>query len=191
MQPNRRLLIISFLVTLLALGGCSTTSEPETGAGTSPSQGESGATTSGYQGGQGYEGQQTAETGAATAGGQWSGSPLDDPSSPLYEKMFFFDFDSSEIRPEYLPALRAHAEYLIANPDQRVVIEGHCDERGSREYNMALGERRANAVRRFLEAEGVDPAQLETVSYGEEKPLDPRHNEEAWSVNRRAVLVYQ
>ncbi len=191
MQPNRRLLIISFLVTLLALGGCSTTSEPETGTGTSPSQGESGATTSGYQGGQGYEGQQTAETGAATAGGQWSGSPLDDPSSPLYEKMFFFDFDSSEIRPEYLPALRAHAEYLIANPDQRVVIEGHCDERGSREYNMALGERRANAVRRFLEAEGVDPAQLETVSYGEEKPLDPRHNEEAWSVNRRAVLVYQ
>ena len=186
MQPNRRLLILSFLFTLLTLGGCSTTSEPETsgGAGTTPGTGgtvETGGTATG--GG--------AETSAAQAGGQWSGSPLDDPSSPLYEKMFFFDFDSSEIRPEYIPTLRAHAEYLIANPDQRVVIEGHCDERGSREYNMALGERRANAVRRFLEAEGVDPAQLETVSYGEEKPLDPRHNEEAWAVNRRAVLVYQ
>jgi len=118
-------------------------------------------------------------------------SPLDDPNSPLYEKVIYFDFDQAEIRPEFLPTLRAHADYLINNPSARLIIEGHCDERGSREYNIALGERRANAVKRFLEAEGVSPLQLETISYGEERPAVPGHNEEAWAKNRRAELVYQ
>ncbi|WP_419630842.1 peptidoglycan-associated lipoprotein Pal, partial [Thiolapillus sp.] len=130
-------------------------------------------------------------TSAAGGGGAWTGSPLEDPNSPLYEKVVYFDFDTAEIRPEYVDTLRAHAEYLVNTPSARLVIEGHCDERGSREYNIALGERRADSVKRFLEAEGVSPVQLETVSYGEERPVDLGHNEEAWAKNRRAELVYQ
>jgi peptidoglycan-associated lipoprotein len=86
--------------------------------------------------------------------------------------------------------LHAHAGYLVANPSATVMIEGHCDERGSREYNIGLGERRANTVKQFFEAEGVDPAQLNTISYGEERPEMLGHDEAAWSKNRRAVLVY-
>ncbi len=177
---NRTLLsLITLLLATLLLAGCGTTSpfggEEDAGAASG------GGTTAG--GG--------AETAPAAGGGAWSGSPLDDPDSPLYEKVIYFDFDSSEIRPEFLPTLRAHADYLVNNPSARLVIEGHCDERGSREYNIALGERRANAVKRFLEAEGVSPLQLETISYGEERPAVPGHNEEAWARNRRAELVYQ
>ena len=106
------------------------------------------------------------------------------------QRKVYFDFDKSEIRPEFVDLLRAHAAYLAENPSAVVMIEGHCDERGSREYNIGLGERRANAVKRFLEAEGVDPAQINTISYGEERPEVLGHNEAAWSRNRRAVLVY-
>ena len=171
-----RLFLLPLFIGALFLGGC---------ASTSPEGDEAGA------GGEGVAGTEGAETSAARAGGAWSGSPLDDPSSPLYEKVVYFDFDSAEVRPEFLPMLRAHADYLINTPAARLIIEGHCDERGSREYNIALGERRANAVKRFLEAEGVSPLQLETISYGEERPAVPGHDEEAWSRNRRAELVYQ
>ena len=172
-----RLFLLPFFLGVLFLSGCGSTG---------PTEGEEGTAGGTTVGGAG-----SAETSAATAGGAWSGSPLDDPNSPLYEKVIYFDFDQAEIRPEFLPMLRAHADYLINNPSARLVIEGHCDERGSREYNIALGERRANAVRRFLEAEGVSPLQLETISYGEERPAVPGHNEEAWAKNRRAELVYQ
>ncbi len=164
-----------FLLTLL-LAGCGTTSTK---------------TTSNAGNNAGTETGSSAQSSAAREGGSWNGSPLDDPDSPLHEKVIHFDYDSSEIRPQYLPILRAHADYLINTPSARVLIEGHCDERGSREYNIALGERRANAVKRFLEAEGVSPLQIDTVSYGEERPVDPGHNELAWAKNRRAVLVYQ
>lgn len=157
------------------LSGCSSTGGPqdEEGAGTEMGGG-SGTNTS-----------------AAGGGGAWTGSPLEDPNSPCMKKVVYFDFDTAEIRPEYVDTLRAHAEYLVNTPSARLVIEGHCDERGSREYNIALGERRADSVKRFLEAEGVSPVQLETVSYGEERPVDLGHNEEAWAKNRRAELVYQ
>ena len=126
----------------------------------------------------------------AAAAGAWTGSPLDNPASPLYEKTIYFDYDVSAIEPAYFEALRAHATYLLGNPGTRLVIEGHCDERGSREYNIGLGERRAVAVRRFLEAEGVPARQLETVSYGEERPADFASTEAAWRKNRRAELIY-
>ena len=172
-----QLFVLPLFLVLLFLSGCSSTGSTEGEGGAA-----SGTTVEGSAGG--------AQSSAATAGGGWSGSPLDDPNSPLYEKVVYFDFDSAEIRPEFLPMLRAHADYLINTPSARVTIEGHCDERGSREYNIALGERRANAVKRFLEAEGVSPLQLETISYGEERPAVPGHNEEAWAKNRRAELVY-
>lgn len=131
-----------------------------------------------------------ASTSGATEGGSWRGSQLDNPDSLLYTKVVYFDFDRSEIRSESIATLRAHADYLLANGGVAVTIEGHCDERGSREYNIGLGERRATAIKRFLEAEGVASSQINTISYGEERPADPGHGEAAWAMNRRGVLVY-
>jgi len=131
-----------------------------------------------------------ASTSGAQGSGSWSGSALEDPNSPLYAKVIYFDFDQYQIRSEFIPTLRAHAAYLNANSQVSLTIEGHCDERGSREYNIGLGERRANAVQRFLEAEGVSGSQLNTLSYGEERPDELGHNEAAWAKNRRALLSY-
>lgn len=105
-------------------------------------------------------------------------------------KTFYFEFDSSVLKPEARAALIAHAEYIRSN-DESVRLEGHADERGSREYNMALGERRANAVRDFLVLQGVDASAIETVSYGEERPAQMGSSEYAWSQNRRVELKYQ
>lgn len=101
----------------------------------------------------------------------------------------FFDFDRSEIKAEFMAEIEAHAKTLMDNPSMKVKIEGHADERGTTEYNLALGERRANAVKDALVAIGVNQDQLETVSYGEERPAMQGSNEEAWAQNRRAVLV--
>jgi peptidoglycan-associated lipoprotein len=131
-----------------------------------------------------------AVTSGAARGGTWAGSELENPNSLLYTKTIYFDFDESTIRSDFVDVLRAHAGYLITNPSAAVLLEGHADERGSREYNIALGERRANAVRQFLEAEGVSSAQINTISYGEERPAELGHDDMAWSANRRAVLVY-
>lgn len=106
------------------------------------------------------------------------------------ENTIHFAFDNSEISGEYRELLQAHAEYLVSNPNVSVVIEGHTDERGTPEYNIALGERRANAVVNYLQNYGVLSSQMSTVSYGEERPLVRRSNEQAWAQNRRAVLVY-
>jgi len=106
------------------------------------------------------------------------------------EHIIYFDFDDSTVKGEFAELLSAHADYLVRNPSVSVVIEGHTDERGTPEYNIALGERRANAVVNYLQNLGVQSRQLETVSYGEEKPLVRQSNERAWAQNRRAVLVY-
>ncbi|MFN2360994.1 MAG: peptidoglycan-associated lipoprotein Pal [Marinobacter sp.] len=104
---------------------------------------------------------------------------------------FYFDFDTAEIKAEAREVLVAHARYLQANPDQDVRIEGHADERGSKEYNLALGERRANAVERFLIVNGASRSQTETVSYGEEKPAVMGSSESDWAQNRRVELIFQ
>ena len=97
----------------------------------------------------------------------------------------YFDFDKSDLIPDARAILKRKAEWLQDNPQFRVRIEGHCDERGTNEYNIALGERRANAAFRFLNALGISGERLDIVSYGEEKPADPGHNSEAWDKNRR------
>lgn len=96
----------------------------------------------------------------------------------------YFDFDKSELKPEARAVLVKKAEYLRKNPEYRVRIEGNCDERGTNEYNLALGDRRAHAALEFLATLGVSEARMDTVSYGEERPLDPGHDEEAWAKNR-------
>lgn len=100
-----------------------------------------------------------------------------------------FDFDKYDLRPEAREILREHADWLFRHTEFEVIIEGHCDERGSGEYNLALGERRAGAARDYLVTLGVDNGRLTTISYGEELPLDPSHNEEAWTKNRRGHFV--
>jgi peptidoglycan-associated lipoprotein len=103
----------------------------------------------------------------------------------------YFDFDSYVIKPEFQSLLEAHARFLKANPSRKVSIEGHTDERGGREYNLALGQKRAEAVRRALALLGVSDSQMEAVSFGKEKPALEGHDEAAWAKNRRAEIVYR
>ena len=167
---------LNFLLVVAAVmffAGCSSTGTKDDPGASIEDRGSSGASTSG-----------------ARAGGAWGGSQLQNPDSLLYTKTIYFDFDQSTIRSEFIDVLRAHAGYLLANQGASVLIEGHADERGSREYNIGLGERRANAVKRFLEAEGVASSQINTLSYGEERPAALGNDEVSWAENRRAVLVY-
>lgn len=112
------------------------------------------------------------------------------PKDPLSVKTILFDFDSSTIRSDMQPILLAHSRHLTANAQIRVTLEGHADERGTREYNLALGEQRALTVKQFLVDNGVADGQLSTLSYGEERPVDGKGNEIAWAKNRRVELAY-
>jgi peptidoglycan-associated lipoprotein len=120
-----------------------------------------------------------------------SKSALDDPASVLARRSIYFDFDQYTIRDEFKGLIEAHGRFLIANKSRKVIIQGNTDERGSREYNLALGQKRSEAVRKALLAVGVPDAQLEAVSLGEEKPKATGTDDAAMAENRRADLVYQ
>ncbi|MBX2881219.1 MAG: peptidoglycan-associated lipoprotein Pal [Granulosicoccus sp.] len=118
-----------------------------------------------------------------------------DPNSiagraPL-ERVIYFDYDQAELRPEYLSIVAQHGRFLAENTDGQVRLEGHTDERGTREYNIALGEARAKTIARMLQLQGVNPDQMRTVSYGEELPVDDAHNNDAWAKNRRVNIIYE
>ena len=169
-----RAIVIVLVAAALSLGGCAS-KRPKPGAETP------GGTEQGAQG--------------AGAGGNYSKSgPDDEASGPLAgrlaERIVYFDFDSSEIKGTGTDIVAAHAKYLAANSATRVRLEGHTDERGSREYNIGLGERRAQSVRRALLLQGASDAQISTVSYGEERPAVAGHDEAAWAKNRRVEIVY-
>jgi peptidoglycan-associated lipoprotein len=117
--------------------------------------------------------------------------PLNDPNSPLAKRSIYFDFDSYAVRDDYQPLLQQHAQYLKSHPDRHVLIQGNTDERGTSEYNLALGQKRAEAVRRSMSLLGVADTQMEAVSLGKEKPQATGHDEASWAQNRRADLVYQ
>jgi len=119
-----------------------------------------------------------------------AGDPRKIPGSLLSTRSIFFDFDQFVVKEEFRPVIEAHAAYLLANRDMRVIIQGNTDERGSREYNLALGQKRAEAVRRALGVLGVTDAQMEAVSFGEEKLRNEADTEEAHAENRRADVVY-
>ena len=124
------------------------------------------------------------------SGGATSGGALG-PDGPLgSQRVIYFDFDSSDIRSEYVDVIAAHGRFLAGNATVRVRLEGHTDERGSREYNIGLGERRAQTVRRALALQGVQESQITTVSYGEERPAAAGSDENAYSKNRRVEIVY-
>ncbi|RKE39544.1 peptidoglycan-associated lipoprotein [Paraburkholderia sp. BL23I1N1] len=116
---------------------------------------------------------------------------LDNPNGPLAKRSIYFDFDSYTVKSDYQPLLAAHAQYLRSHPNRHVLIQGNTDERGTSEYNLALGERRSQAVLHDLETLGVPDSQLEAVSFGKEKPIALGHDEASWAQNRRADLVYR
>ena len=112
-----------------------------------------------------------------------------EPNDPLVFQDVYFDYDQSEIRSDAKPTLENISKWLGEHGGVQLMVEGHCDERGSNEYNLALGEQRALAVRRYIVGLGTEADRLHTVSYGEERPMDPGHNEEAWSKNRRSHFL--
>ena len=166
---------LSLLVMLAALAGCSSTKMPEVSTAATMASAPA----------------KTAPAPVlATVKSVVVDSPLDDPQSPLAKRSVFFDFDDYLIHQSDLPLLEAHAKYLTTNKSAKVRLEGNTDEKGGREYNLALGQRRAEAVRKSLVLLGVPEANLEAISYGMEKPADPSHNDEAWAKNRRVDLNY-
>src|SRR5215469_6121635 len=169
-----RVMVVLLLVGACALSACaSKPSKPAT-------SGEQGMANSGAEG-----------AGASNANAGGSDDEAAGPQAGLLAKRtVYFDFDSSEIKGEGTDIVAAHAKYLAANPGTRVRLEGHTDERGSREYNIGLGERRAQSVRRALLLQGAADTQISTVSYGEERPAVPGHDEAAWAKNRRVEIVY-
>ncbi len=115
---------------------------------------------------------------------------LDNPESLLSKRVIFFDYDQSTVRPEFRPVIAAHAQFIAANSSANVTLEGHADERGSREYNLALGERRGNSVNGLLSAQGARGSQVNVVSYGEERPICRETSDSCWGRNRRVEIVY-
>ncbi len=141
----------------------------------------------------------TANAGANKGGGadartvqpvDVSRDPLNDPNSPLAKRSVYFDFDSYSVKPEYQSMLGEHAKYLGGNKGRKILIQGNTDERGTSEYNLALGQKRAEAVRRSLATMGVPDNQMEAVSLGKEKPKATGHDDAAWAENRRADINY-
>ncbi len=119
-----------------------------------------------------------------------SGNPLKDPANVLSKRSVYFELDSNVVKEEFKPLVAAHARYLQQNPGQKMTVQGNADERGSREYNLALGQRRADAVKQMMQLLGAKTDQIETVSFGEEKPKATGHDEASWNENRRADLAY-
>ncbi len=170
------LFLIGALLTTALITGCSTT----TGSGAS-------SNTAGGTSSSGYGSSSTAGTGAAAS---FASLPLDSMSGQTGSKTIYFDFDSYQVKAEYQSIVAAHGAYLAAHPTARVNLQGHADERGSREYNIGLGERRSNAIASLFSAAGAADSQLSSVSYGEESPIAACHDESCWSQNRRAVIEY-
>ena len=174
---NRKVLLL-VLTSLLAVGACSSKrAQTDAGAGeTVGAETGTGADTSGV---------------TTVTAGEGSNSGALGPGGALgSQRVIYFDFDSSEIRGEYVDVIAAHGRFLAGNAAVRVRLEGHSDERGSREYNIGLGERRAQTVRRALALHGVQESQIATVSYGEERPAAAGSDENAYSKNRRVEIVY-
>jgi peptidoglycan-associated lipoprotein len=137
---------------------------------------------------------ETGPTTGSTKPDTVGGDPLaalKDPNNILSRRSVFFDYDSNAVKEEFRPLVTAHANFVSQNRQQRMTIQGNTDERGSREYNLALGQRRADAVKQMMTLLGAPSASIETVSFGEEKPRAQGDNEQAYAENRRADIVYQ
>jgi peptidoglycan-associated lipoprotein len=175
----RNFIFAAFIAVVLV--GCKTTPtedsapvEDKSATATTPGGASTGGTTG------------TGVSGTSTG----SSNPLRDPSNILSKRSVYFDFDSYVVRDEFKPLVEAHGRYLQSNRNARMTIQGNADERGSHEYNLALGQRRADAVKRMMILLGAGDGQVETVSFGKEKPRNQGHDEVAWAENRRDDMVY-
>ena len=175
----RAILIAAVTATTLALfvGACSTTPTDEQKPGATPPT----ATT---------EQKPSVSTVDVTKPSASGVSPLKDPNNILSKRSIYFDFDKFDVKAEYRPVVEAHAKYLRENPGAKVLVQGNADERGSREYNVALGQRRSDAVKSMLKLLGASEKQIEAVSLGEEKPSCADHTEDCWAKNRRDDVLY-
>jgi peptidoglycan-associated lipoprotein len=193
---NRPLAALAAFLTALALAACSSAVKldepaPIEDRGAASGAGARGAVPGAAAGAAGAGGVTGSERQVAEVTVDPSKDPLNDPASPLSRRSIYFDFDSFTIRDEFRPVVETHAKFLVSNKGRRVVVQGNTDERGSREYNLALGQKRAEAVRLALLALGVTEGQIEAVSFGEEKPRAVGSDEASWAENRRADLAYQ
>ena len=184
MTLSKNTLMISALALALAVTGCvnrkpAASANGSTPAGMAGANGSNGASSSGLGNSDGLNGQGMGANGA-----------MDGVRQALAARVVHFDYDSSDLSQTDLNTLNAHARYLSQNAAARVSLIGHTDERGTREYNMALGERRAKSVEAFLVTNGATNQQIETVSYGKEQPVNEGHNEAAWAQNRRVQINY-
>lgn len=185
MRFNKTYLALAMSALLIA-SGCSSTDEE---GGLADSTQGTDASTSGYNDGS-MSGSQFG-SGYGSGSGSHLGPEFSDPNNPLSKQIIYFELDSSQVKQDYVPIVAAHARYLASHPNQHVILSGHADERGSSEYNIALGEQRAKSVERMMRSQGVTASQLEVVSYGEEKPAVSGHDESAWQMNRRVEVGYQ
>jgi peptidoglycan-associated lipoprotein len=170
---------LAAVAALLLIAGCASqsTSTPDQGAAT-PSQ-------AGTQ-----PGAQPSATAPASGPGAGSAQARD-PRDGYAKRSVYYEFDGYDVKPEYRPMVEAHAQYLKQNPSARITIEGNCDERGSREYNVALGQRRAESVMKMMTLLGVRDGQIESISFGKEKPRAAGTSEAAWAENRRSDFAYK
>ncbi|MCK9622647.1 MAG: peptidoglycan-associated lipoprotein Pal [Methylobacter sp.] len=183
--------VLALAISALVLSGCSEDEQDAslTDGTQNAASGINDASTSGLNNGSGLSGSEMSGSGMYP--NAHMGPEFSDPNNPLSKSTIYFMLDSSQVQDDFVPVIAAHAQYLVNHPGQRVVMEGHGDERGSREYNIALGEQRAKSVVSMMKVQGVSDGQVQIVSYGEEKPAAEGHDEAAWELNRRAEIVYQ
>jgi peptidoglycan-associated lipoprotein len=170
------------LVAVAFLAGCQTTPTPEKAPVEERTPSMAAGTGAGTAG--------TTAPGVTGSAAGTTGNPLRDPRNILSRRSVYFDYDSYAVKDEYKPLVEAHAKYLQGNRSARMTIQGNADERGSREYNIALGQRRADTVKRMMLLLGATDSQVDTISFGKEKPKNAGHDEAAWAENRRDDVVY-
>lgn len=181
-----RLILALAVSTLLAACSSTPTSEQEGAA----VEDRTGASTAQQQKPQTSQTGSSGPTAKPLTPSGISGNPLKDPANILSKRSVYFDLDSNVVKDEFKPLVAAHARYLQQNRGVKMTVQGNADERGSREYNLALGQRRADAVKQAMKLLGAQEDQIESVSFGEEKPKATGHDEQSWAENRRADLVY-
>ncbi|MDA1342454.1 MAG: peptidoglycan-associated lipoprotein Pal [Proteobacteria bacterium] len=190
MKLNKLLWIL--LAAVFALSGCSEDEATDgLNAGQNAASGINDASTSGLNGASTLSGMAGSGYTGVSGNNSFLGPEFSDPNNPLSRSTIYFMLDSSDVQPDFIQVIDAHAKYLVAHPNQKLTLEGHADERGSPEYNIALGEQRAKAVASMMKAQGVTDGQLTLISYGEEKPAVFGGDESSYERNRRAELSYQ
>lgn len=180
------------LASVMVLSACSSV-QLDKKAPVEDRTGSSAATTSSNDSaktGAANDGSADSRAGDKNAQNNQAADPLNDATGMLAKRSVYFDFDSYIVKDEFKPVIEAHSQYLISHTDRKIVIQGNTDERGGSEYNLALGQKRAEAVRRALNLLGVSDSQIEAVSFGKEKPKATGSNEAAWAENRRADIAY-